>query len=181
MPDIMAAYALPAERKRVLTFGEKRLARSVFSYGLDPDLVHIHNEPYFMFQSRGVAMTPNGDIYFNHVDYKKDFSLNVTDAAWLVHELTHTWQYQTNRSVRMRGLLEQIGRLRGNDPYAYGKLDPKRRFDTYKNEQQAAMVEDYYRLRHHLPPRYGLGSPEDYERAIPFVHKTIATQRVAKA
>lgn len=126
-------------------------------------------------------MTPNGDVYFNNVDYKNDFSLTVTDAAWLMHELTHAWQYQTHGSVRMRGLLEQIGRLRGADPYQYGKLDPKRPFSTYKNEQQAAMVEDYYRLRHHQHGRYGSGSPEDYELAIPFVPKRVLAQRVARA
>ncbi|MBD8548573.1 hypothetical protein [Sphingomonas sp. CFBP 8760] len=61
-------------------------------------------------------MTSNGDLYFNAVDYKPNFGIRNPDVAWLVQELTHAWQYQTGRSMRMRGLLEQIGRLRGHDP-----------------------------------------------------------------
>ncbi len=166
---------------RALTPQEKMIALRTFSYGLDPDRVRIHNRPYVPLQGKGVAMTPNGDLYFNAVDYKPNFGIRKADAAWLVHELTHAWQYQTGRSTRVRGLFEQIGRLRGHDPYPYGKIDPRRPFATYKNEQQAAMVEDWFCLRHGMPQRFGSGSLEDYETAIPFVPKTVAGQRLARA
>ncbi|RYF09832.1 MAG: type IV secretion protein Rhs [Oxalobacteraceae bacterium] len=177
MPDNMAMYAISKEVNRKLTLGERALANSIFSFGLNLDKVIIHNRPYQPFQSRGVAMTPNGEMWFKAMDFKHDFSTNVLDAAWFLHEMTHVWQFQTGRLVRMRGLLEQIGRLRGSDPYPYGAIDPKRNFSSYKNEQQAALVEDYYRIRHRLKPRYGSGSIEDYERAIPFLPKRIMAQR----
>ena len=167
--------------RRRLTPGETLLARSVFNFGLNPDLVRVYKYSYVPLQGEHTAMTPNGSIYFNHSDYKDDFSLFTEDAAWLVHELTHAWQFQTGRSVQARGLMEQLSRLRGVDPYRYGRIDRKRPFSTYKNEQQAAMTEDYYRLKHHMHLLHGSGSLEDYEAAIPYVPKTVLPQRIAHA
>lgn len=181
MPPPQPVRRDPNAIVRPLTAGELRLARSVFGAALDPNRVRVHNRPYLPRQGKGIAMTPNGHVWFNPTDYKPDFSRRVTDAAWLVHELTHAWQYQSGRSTRMRGLLEQFGRLWGSDPYPYGAVDPGRRFASYKNEQQAAMVEDYYRVREGLKPRFGSGSLRDYELAIPFVPKTIRNQGLPAA
>lgn len=169
MPDDMVKYAHRANISRPLTSGEVRLARAVFGAALDVSRIKIHNRPYLIGQGRGVAMTPNGEVWFRPEDYKPDFSRLATDSAWLIHELTHAWQLQTGRSVRFRGLAEQFGRLFGNDPYPYGELDPARPFGSYKNEQQAAIVEDYFRLTQRLKPRYGSGELSTYRRVIPFL------------
>lgn len=162
---------------RGLTAGETRLARAVFGTALDPSRVRIHNRPYMPGQGKGVAMTPNGDVWFRPEDYVADFSLNVGKSAWLVHELVHAWQYQTNRSTRVRGFFEHAGRLIGLDPYRYGQLDPAKPFASYKNEQQAAIVEDYFRLTQRLQPRFGSGSLQDYRAVIPFLPRPAARRR----
>ncbi len=161
---------MTAERiDRLLTDGEAGLARAIFGDALDLSRVRIHNRAYLPGQGKGVAMTPNGELWFRPEDYLPDFSILVGNAAWMIHELTHAWQFQTGRSLRLRGLFEQFGRVFGRDPYAYGELDPARPFASYMNEQQATIVEDYFRLRQHQPPAHGTGALDDYRRVIPFV------------
>jgi hypothetical protein len=99
---------------------------------------------------------------------REDFTCDTSSAAWLVHELTHVWQHQSGRAVRVRGLLEQFSRLWGRDPYRYGRVDRSRSFEAYGLEQQASMVEDMYRLSVGLPPRKGSGSLADYRAVIRF-------------
>jgi type VI secretion system secreted protein VgrG len=181
MPDVIAKYAINKDIKRALTAGETHLAGRVFGGALNTSRVRIHNRCYVPWQRKGIAMTPNGHVYFHESDYKPDFSMRVADAAWLIHELTHAWQYQHGRSLILRGLAEQTAEYLGYSPYKYGKVDPARVFASYKNEQQAAMVEDFFRLRSGMPLRFGSGRLEDYERAIPFVPKTIAPQRGLRA
>ena len=171
MPDVMLPFAAVSDVSRPLTPGEKHIAYSIFGVALDVARVRIHNRAYFPLQGKGVAMTPNGDVWFRSDDYKADYSHDLLGSALLIHELTHAWQYQIGRSVRIRGLLEQFARVFGHDPYPYGIVDPSRDFLSYKNEQQAAMVEDYFRIRHGLKPLFGSGNLNDYERVIPFVSK----------
>lgn len=154
---------------RPLTSGEVELARSIFGAALDTSRVCVHARAYLPGQAKRVAMTPNGEVWFRPEDHKPDFSRTVGDSAWLVHELVHAWQFQTGRSVRLRGLLEQVGRLFGRNPYLYGLLDPMRPYRSYNNEQQAAIVEDYFRIGHGLAARFGEGAPADYRAAIPFL------------
>ena len=82
-------------------------------------------------------------MYFPDPSYKADFSGSTSDAAWLIHELTHAWQHQAHMWVRLRGVLYRN--------YGYGDLDKARRtFLSYGVEQQASIVEDYFRLTHGL-------------------------------
>jgi len=181
MPDLMARHAVGDAVARPLTAGEEQLARGVFGDALKVERVRIHNRRYLPWQKKGIAMAPNGHVYFHELDYKADFSLHDGDAAWLVHELTHAWQHQHGRSVILRGLVEQTGAYLGYSPYKYGKLDPARAFGSYKNEQQAAIVEDHFRTGRRMGPRHGSGSLGDYERAIPFVPKTVMIANTGRA
>ena len=181
MPDNMAQYAINSDISRMLTGGEVRLAYAVFGTALHTARVRVHNTRYLPWQKKGIAMTPNGELYFHPEDYKPDFSHVKSDAAWLLHELTHAWQYQTGRSTKVRGLIEQVEDQLGHSAYHYGRIDTRRPFATYKNEQQAAIVEDYFRTKQHMPLRFGSGSLADYEAAIPFVPKTIIAQLPTRA
>lgn len=134
----------PTAIARPLTPGEKHLADAVFRGALNTATVRIHNRPYASYQGRGVAMTPRGEVWFRPDDYLPDFSLRVNDAAWLMHELTHAWQFQHGHNVRRRGLLEQASRVIGINPYRYGALDRSKPFSDYWNEEQGAIVEDYF-------------------------------------
>ena len=57
-----------------------------------------------ILQPDDVAMTPNGEIYFNPKHFKEDFALGAfSDALWFMHEMVHVWQHQLGYPVRLRG------------------------------------------------------------------------------
>ncbi len=72
-----------------------------------------------------------------------------SDLAWLIHELTHVWQYER---LGLRVLQEAAGlHLRpGVNPYDYGgeaglTAGPtEKRLSTFNVEQQADIARDYY-------------------------------------
>ena len=141
---------------------ETRAARTVFGSAIDYSLVKIHNTKAYFFQPNGTAITPNGEVYFPKSDYLEDFGIRASNMAWLIHELTHVWQSQQGMWVRSRGMM--------NRNYTYGDLsESKLTLTDYGIEQQAAIVEDYFRTTHGLKPRNGSGSGGDYARIIPFL------------
>ncbi len=89
-----------------------------------------------------------------------DEATTLSERAHLAHELTHVWQY---RALRRTGL-----ELLASRTYHY-RLDSDRVFHSYGYEQQAAIVEDYVRLRDDAPLRWALSpaaSLVNYERVI---------------
>jgi len=91
---------------------------------------------------------------------QQDFSASPVHLAMLAHELVHVWQYANGMT-----LLRYVVRERGL--YRY-QLDG-RPFEAYGYEQQAAMVEDWVRLKATLPPRWGQGvTLPRLEDTIPF-------------
>jgi hypothetical protein len=150
------------EISRKMTGGELRYAMEIFGSSLDYKQVLIHNTKAYFFQPSDTAITPNGEIYFPADSYKSDFSFNTQDATWLIHELTHVWQYQRGMWVRTRGVLYRN--------YRYGDLESAQRpFLSYGIEQQASIVADYFRLKHALKQEEGQGSISTYEKLIPFL------------
>lgn len=146
---------------RPLVEGELACARGIFGDAIDYARVRIHNRKAYFFQPANVAITPNGQIYFPPTSYRADFSTNAHDAAWLIHELVHVWQHQQGMWVRLLGMIFRR--------YAYGDLrGATRPFRRYWIEQQAGIVEDWYRITHGLRARYGTGTVADYERVVPF-------------
>jgi len=91
-----------------------------------------------------------------------DFSGDARMMSLLAHELVHVWQYETGMTL-WRYILRERGRyhyrIDGRDYVAYGY------------EQQAAMVEDWMRLRAGFAPRYGEVDLEMLEAIVPFVRK----------
>lgn len=146
---------------RPLTNGELAAARAIFGSAIRYQEVRIHRGKYIFFQPSDTAMTPNGEIYFPEPVYKPDYSTNVADTSWLIHELTHVWQYQTGVNVRLRAPFSRN--------YDYGKLTPATRFSDLNIEQQAASVADYYLLEHGTGTQHGTGTLRDYQALIPFL------------
>lgn len=147
---------------RGLTPGEYRVAVSIFGSSVDYKRVRIHNQKAYFFQPSDTAITPNGEIYFPRESYKPDFSKTVGDAAWLVHEMTHVHQSQHGMWVRTQGMLHRN--------YTYGDLSKtKNTIGDFLIEQQASIVEDYYKLLHGAKTVRGNGSKADYERVITFL------------
>lgn len=139
-PTSAAQYASSDER--ALTTGEIAMARVIFKSAIAYGKVKIHRGSYFPFglQSKGTAVAPNGNIYFLPEDYLADFSAGtVYDKRWLIHELTHVWQYQLGYPVRLRGAV-RIGL-----DYDY-VLTKDKRLGDYNMEAQGDILADYFAL-----------------------------------
>jgi len=124
-------------RARRLTEGEGTLAGRVFGAAIDLDRVRVSAWP-----GRAVAFVMGSHIFFPP-DAPADFAAEpLWRQAWLVHELTHVWQFQTRPVWALRSWLTVLAtggygpRLRG---YAYDL--PLRAFESYNLEQHARIVE----------------------------------------
>jgi hypothetical protein len=128
---------------RRLTDAEKEAARSVFGGALDTDKVELSLGT--IISAGGYARTVYNTIYFPGDALTGDY------VPWLIHELTHVWQYQ--RGADLPGMMWEaiVGK------YDYGGQDGLRQawghgqaFDEFTTEQQGDILEDYYRaLRAH--------------------------------
>lgn len=123
-------------KSRSLTTGEIAIAKSVFGDDLDTSSVQIKTAWWVL---KNYAVSPNGNIYFHRDDWIEDFSnQSLSLRAWLVHELTHVWQVQQGMAVFYKALF--------NRKYSY-VLKAGKPFVSYGVEQQARMVEDFYKRR----------------------------------
>jgi hypothetical protein len=85
-------------------------------------------------------MTPNGEMYWNKVDYVDDFSkADLSKQAWFIHEGAHLYQhYGLHWNVESRGIFDR------NYDYV---LDPaKTKLSEYGLEQMGNIARDYYIL-----------------------------------
>ena len=132
---------------RELTDGEEKLLRENFGGKLDPDKIRVYN---FAFLPGARTMTPNGNIYAPGNAYSADYSLEPVEAtggaasqALFIHESTHAWQYQSGVSLKALRLT-QPGK---HASYNYHPFDPAKKFSDYGIEQQAMLVEDFFKVR----------------------------------
>ncbi|GAA6166825.1 hypothetical protein [Sessilibacter corallicola] len=134
-------------KSRSLTPSEISLAKSIFSNSIDYTLVKIYDGKYMPFQPYASGMTPNGRIYVNGI-YKKDYGITKDEIkAFFIHEMVHVYQYQLK-------ILNLIGSAIGSSlkngfnytqSYQY-RLDANKDLLDYGIEQQAQIIEDYYRV-----------------------------------
>lgn len=95
-----------------------------------------------------------------------DLSRNPVQLAVLAHELVHVWQYRTGMTLLSYMLRDVIGHL---GRYSY-RIIPGKPYRDYGYEQQAAMMEDWVRLKNGLPLRHGLDvTLDDLTHLLPFV------------
>jgi hypothetical protein len=131
---------------RLLTSGEKALARSLYREAIDLDAVEVRHRKWWLFQPRGVVMAPLGQIHFHpdSTSYSEDFSREDIGLRGLfVHELCHVWQHQHGLFLPLR-----------RHPfcrYAYA-IEPGRPLRRYGIEQQAEIVRHAYWWREGVPP-----------------------------
>ena len=146
---------------RSLTPAELRLAQSVFGHAIDYDRVRINNRKWVFFQPRGVAMSPDGEIWFHPKGdlYCSDFCEGHLDEQGLfIHEMTHVWQRQTGIYLPLK-----------RHPfcrYSY-TLKPGWPLSRYGLEQQAEIVRHTFLIRAGRDIR---GAPDlrRYESVLPF-------------
>jgi len=129
--------------KRGLTSQEKKEAQLVFDAGLDYGAVKIAESPIMAMGD--FARTPFDTVYFPPGTSMLSFSHFM---PWLIHELTHVWQYQHGVSV----LKKMFWALHGASAYDYGgepglkkAASERRHFASFNTEQQGDILSDYYR------------------------------------
>ena len=126
---------------RLLTLGEIRLATELYGHNIRYNRVWIHHGSYFPFnmQGKSIAVTPNGEMWFEVNVYKDDYSLSPVRYKYIfLHEMMHVWQYQRGMNVRMRGMVSWAVK------YNYDLS--KNSLKEYSMEQQASIVADYWLL-----------------------------------
>jgi hypothetical protein len=146
---------------RPLTEGERALAASVFGEAIDYGPVRINRRKWWPFQTRGIVMAPDGQIWFHPLGglCRDDFSCAPLHLQGLfIHEMTHVWQ-------RQKGIWLPLAR----HPFCrYGySLKPGWPLERYGIEQQAEIVKHAFLLRAgaRVP---GAATLEHYESLLPF-------------
>jgi hypothetical protein len=138
--------ATPEGGSRPLTVGEQQLLAPLFGPSIDSSQVRVHNGEFlFPLQPDNIAMTPNGELYFNPQYFKEDFSTaSPSDQRWFMHEMVHVWQHQQGYPVAARGA------LRVGLPYEYN-LAPDTQLGDYNMEAQGEILADYWALKNDHP------------------------------
>lgn len=134
---------------RSLTHNEIEIARLVFSDGIDYDKVKIYRGiPYC--PDLKVAISPNGHIYFPSHQCPQDFALARGHyQIWLMHELTHVWQFQSGFQTGWAGILLAVtGGYVRRRAYVYPPLSQIRRLSDLNMEQQADLIAHYFAARY---------------------------------
>ena len=127
---------------RPLTSGERALARGVFGEALGLERIRIGRAPFGPF-----AVTLGRHILFPGRP-PADFAAEPLDRrAWLIHELTHAWQFQTAARWTLASWAKTLA-TGGYGPGlpGYGYAHPFE-WASLNLEQQARVVEHAYLLR----------------------------------
>lgn len=141
-PLYESALVLLKPGSRKLSEHELELARSIFGRSLRYDLIRIDPAPWFI-SGKILAW-----VTFSTIHCKKEIADHI-----LIHELVHVWQFQHFGSVYMSKSL--IAHLRAF-PYNYGgkenlyqQMLRGKGLVSFNFEQQAEIVEDYYKSTLH--------------------------------
>jgi hypothetical protein len=129
---------------RPLTAEERAEAAIVFGPGLDYSAIAIRESR--ILGAGGLARTLPGSINF-----PPGASAKATFLAWLVHELTHSWQYQHGVGLRTT-VATALMCWAGIRSYDYGGEEglaaaaaAGRGLRSFNTEQQGDIARDYYR------------------------------------
>ncbi len=143
-----------APTSRALTPGEIELAHSLLGDGIDYRQVQVYHKESNPLQRTDQTVAIRGDIYFpsDNPRYRDDFSQEdvaseegVASQAHFLHEMTHLAQEQQGIDLMLAYASDH------NYYYEIDANSPRPRH-TYGIEQQATIVEDYYRRKHGLGP-----------------------------
>ena len=153
--------------RRRLTPSEVREGQLVFAQGLPYGRIWVHEAARWPnWLSRiGNALTgsppPTADnavtigysVYFPRSLHTRDTDLEARifgDMAWLIHELTHTWQYHHSGPGYITKAL-RVQLTKGPSAYDYGGLkglrkasEEHRSLNDFNPEQQGDIARDYY-------------------------------------
>ncbi|HZW65416.1 MAG TPA: DUF4157 domain-containing protein [Hanamia sp.] len=129
---------------RGLNKDERQEAQKVFGNSLNYDAVSVSDSSKLM-QAGGYARTPGNTVFF------PTGTLGRSDPAYyafLIHELTHTWQTQHGVSVftKIRYSLSQSNYDFGGDAGLQKAIEDGKCFNDFNTEAQASILEKYYEI-----------------------------------
>lgn len=142
MPEVYEIiFSLLKLKTRSLTIQEKALAKSIFGDSIQYDLVKVDTGARFGTKKIALAY-----VSFNTINYLRNI-----DKAIFIHELMHIWQFQQFGSIY---IARAIKAQRSKEGYDYGgvanlyqvMLKGGSLLD-FNFEQQADIIEDYYRIK----------------------------------
>jgi hypothetical protein len=112
-------------------------------YGPAVDLSKVRVKGSWVVFGGAAAWTCNNVVRFKNAKRAEDL-----DLSTFIHEIGHVWEHQTGQAQVLKGLVEQLGRLRGRDPYDYGGPEGVRRATRLQDltkESQAQILQEYWR------------------------------------
>jgi hypothetical protein len=122
---------------RYMTESEKTAATRVFGSALNTDEVELSVHP--IVSIGGYARTIHNTIYFPSDSLTGDY------MPWLIHELTHVWQYQQGAGVVGMAWEAVVARYDYRDEAGLREAwEQGQAFDEFTTEQQGNILEDYY-------------------------------------
>lgn len=142
MPEVYElVFSIIKRKTRPLTTQEKALAKSIFGNSIQYDLVKVDSKARFGTKKIALAY-----VSFNTINY-----LRKIDKAIFIHEMVHIWQFQQFGSIY---IARAIKAQKSKEGYDYGgvanlyqvMLKGGSLLD-FNFEQQADIIEDYYRIR----------------------------------
>ncbi len=161
--DVYDAFASLTKRARPLTDREMNIARSVYGDNIDYTRVRLDERAY-VGPRKG---------HFCYVSCNTINSWGILPDAVLIHELMHIWQYQHLGIVYIpRALAAQFsaeGYNYGGATALYEAIKKGKYLLDFNYEQQADIIEDYYRILTGLPTSWGNGCVQDLELYAHFV------------
>ncbi|MEP6634930.1 MAG: hypothetical protein ABJA62_12065, partial [Luteimonas sp.] len=143
--------------KRNLHMNEVMALKLVFGQSLPYNKIGVFNSNLDRVRGRGktagAVTSGSWNIHLDQRIYAGDMSFDGEAMGILAHEATHVWQYSGHRNA--------AGYFSGKTyPYSLSshKLSDAfgtEHFSKYGVEQQAAMVEDIFRIGYGMAPGYG--------------------------
>jgi hypothetical protein len=121
-------------------------AAEFFGPSLDLSRVRV-KASRFVLGPPGTGWTCNTVVRFKHPRSEEDLPSQST----FIHELAHVWQHQSGQAQLLKGLVEQVGRILGRDPYDFGGPEgarAARALPGLRKEAQAEIVRELWRERH---------------------------------
>ena len=140
------------KKSRPLNASEKDIARSVFGQSVSLHLVSLNPDSRTAKKNKTSAFVSFYTINF----------LNDLPPFVLIHELVHIWQYQNYGSTYIS---EAIWAQRWGGGYNYGGIEPLKKYSegkglaSFNYEQQADIIEDYYRWKNGMPLQWVVNVP----------------------
>jgi len=123
-----------------------RKAEDFFGPALDLDRVRITSSPW-VIGPPGTGWTCNTVVRFKRPTRAAD----LPSQATLIHELAHVWEHRSGQAQVLSGLLEQVRRRFGHDPYDFGGPAGIRHAKTlarFSKEGQAQILTELWRAEH---------------------------------